>query len=188
MKKLTSVLLSTLALLLLAGCASPARIDRMVAATEGRTIDAVARSSLRANTSVNSVIGGKETNPLWISNVSGADFERALEESLKAAGLLSQNRQASEYQINADLVKMDQPLFGIDMTVTAHVKYELIDRKNGTAVYKKELRIPFTATMGDAFLGVERLKIANEGAVKSNIKTFIEEIVLLDIPKNSVGN
>ncbi len=123
---------------------------------------------------------------MWMSNVAGSDFERALEASLKASGLLAQNRQASLYQVNADLVKMDQPFVGLDMTVTAYVRYELVERKTGKAIYSKEVRTPFTATMGDAFLGVERLKVANEGAVKANIKQFITEILALDLPKNSI--
>ncbi len=72
------------------------------------------------------------------------------------------------------------------MTVTAYVKYEIVDQKTRKTIYGKEIRVPYTATMGDAFLGAERLKIANEGAVKSNIRQFIEEIIALDIPKNSI--
>lgn len=149
-------------------------------------MSAAEKSALRSNTSVKSVSGGKKTNPMWISNVAGPDFERALESSLNAAGLLAKDRQASLYQVKADLVKMDQPFLGLDMTVTAYVRYELVERETGKAIYSKEVQTPFTATMGDAFLGVERLKVANEGAVKANIKQFITEILSLDLPRNSI--
>ncbi len=174
-------------LLILAGCATPARVEQMTARPSTQVIRAADSSLLRSNTAVKSVTGGKATNPLWVSNVSGSDFERALEASLSTAGLLASNRQASLYQINADLVKMDQPIFGIDMTVTAQVKYELVERSTGKTIYSKEIRSPFTATMGDAFLGSERLKIANEGAVKSNLNIFISEIISLSLKKNNIS-
>ena len=170
---------------LLAGCASPARVDQMVASRTA-TIQPPSSEQLRANVAVRDVTGGKETNPMWVSNVSSSEFERALEQSLRNAGLLSENRQAGGYFIVADLQKLDQPFIGASMTVTATVRYSVVERATGKDVYAKSVVTPYTAKWNDAFLGTERLRLANEGAMKANIAQLIDDLLRLQIA--SVGS
>lgn len=179
-------LFKVISILLLAGCASPARVDKMTAATVSETLRTIGNSPLKENVAVLEVRGGKETNPIWMSNVGGRDFQIALEASLKAAGLFAENTQAGKYHLKADLTKMDQPFAGFDMTVTAHVRYELFDSTTGKSIFTKDISTPFTAKVSDAFMGVVRLKIANEGAARANISQFIDEISELNIPKISI--
>ena len=169
------------AAVLLVGCASPARIDQMQVSSSLQVRTAAAQSELKENIGIKDVTGGKDTNPLWVSNVSSADFERALEASLKDAGLLSGNRQGSKYTLTANLQKLDQPLFGASMTVTATVKYTLVDRASGKTVLERDVAVPFTAEWNSAFIGTERLKLANEGAIRSNITQLINDLVALKV-------
>lgn len=172
---------SLAAITLLVGCAAPARIEQMQAPAPLAVRTAVDQSPLKASIGIKDVTGGKETNPMWVSNVASADFERALEASLKDAGLLSANRQASKYVLTAHLVKLDQPLIGASMTVTANVRYTLIDRASNKTVFEREMATPYTAAWNDAFAGSERLKLANEGAVRSNITQLINDLVGLKL-------
>ena len=186
---MASSLIKSLALasiFVMAGCASPARVDQMTVFPESGIIRTVGNGPFRANVTVMDVTGGKETNPMWKSNVGGRDFEQALEASLKAAGLLAGNRQAGKYHLKADLSKMDQPFAGFDMTVTATVRYELVEKSTGKSIFSKDIITPYTATVSDALMGMERLKIANEGAARSNINQFINEISVLNLPKISI--
>ena len=50
-------------------------------------------------------------------------------------GLLS---GSGRYQLEALLLEVDQPMFGLDFEVTTHVKYILTDRKNHGAVVLNE--------------------------------------------------
>jgi len=170
-----------LAATLLVGCAAPARVDQMQVSTSPAARIAAGTSELRENVVVRDVTGGKETNPMWISNVSSGDFERALEASLKDAGLWAPNRQASKYQLIVHLEKLDQPFGGFDMTVTANVRYSLVERASNKTVFERTLVTPYTAKLGDAFLGVERMKLANEGAVRSNIQQLIDQLIGLKL-------
>lgn len=171
--------LATCAWLALTGCATPARTDQM-------TISATAVSALqvpqalRTAVAVRDVTGGQDTNPLWMSSVGSAEFERALEGSLRAAGLLSENRQGSRFFLTAHLQKLDRPFAGLDMTVTAHVAYTLTERASGRDVYDSVLVTPYTARVSDALLAVERLKLANEGAIRASIARLVEELTRLD--------
>ncbi len=177
-EKLAAIVL--IASMLLAGCATPARVDQMTVAPATMAV-AAAPEALRQNIAIKDVTGGQETNPLWTSQVSSAEFERALEASLRGANLLQANRQAGRFTLTAQLGKLDQPLIGINMTVTASVLYILVERSTGKTVWQETITTPYTASFGDALLGVERLKLANEGAVRTNIADLIGKLVRLTV-------
>ena len=179
MKKMLLVLLPLMLVNLLTGCASPARIDQMTAAASPQ--QRIMPTSLRTNVAVRDVTGGKETNPMWISNVGSSEFEQALEASLRDAGLLAAGKQAGKYTLVAHLENVDQPLGGFNMTVTATVAYSLVERASGKEVLNRKVSLPYTASFDAAFVGSERLRIANEGAVRTNIAKLIEELFALKI-------
>lgn len=117
---------------------------------------------------------------MWKSNVGSTEFEHALEMSLRRVGLLAE-RQAGHYTLTAHLESVDQPFIGLDMTVTATVSYAISERATGKDVFKKTLAVPYTASFGDSLMGVERLRLANEGAIRANITQFIDELFRLNI-------
>jgi len=155
------------------GCATPARVDSM--RVSGTPSQRIAPSPFRGNLSIGEVIGGKETNPLWTSQVGSAQFERALEASLGDLGLLAP-RQGGQFVLNSALEKMEQPLLGVSFTVTSTVHYAITERATGKRLLDKSLTTPYTAEFSDALLGVERLRLANEGAIRENISRFIKEL------------
>lgn len=164
--------------LVIGGCASPARIDQMtVYSPVGKT-----NPALKDGIAVTDVTGGRETSAMWTSQVSSDDFRRALETSLQNAGLYNRVAGASRFQLTADLTRLDQPMLGLDMTVTSTVRYSLVDTKTRKEVYGRVIQMPFTAKFSDAFAGVERLKIANEGSVRANIQAVIDDLIALKLP------
>jgi len=167
--------------MLLTGCAAPARIDQMTANSTPQ--QRVAQTPLRSNVAVRDVTGGKETNPMWVSNIGNSEFEQALEGSLRDAGLLAAGKQAGEYMLIAHLERVDQPMMGLDMTVTVTVVYSIVERSNGKEVLNRRIAMPYTATFGAAFSGVERLRVANEGAVRANITKLVDELFALKVEK-----
>ncbi|MGC4078898.1 MAG: hypothetical protein QM702_18015 [Rubrivivax sp.] len=162
--------------IVLAGCSTPARMEQMQVEASASDRAAFQDSVLRSQIAIRDVTGGKETNPLWISNVGSDEFARALEASLRSAGLLADNRQGSKYLLTAHLLKLDQPLLGASMTVTASVQYSLVDRATGKEVLNRTLVTPYTAAFSDALLGNERLKLANEGSIRTNIAALIQAL------------
>lgn len=172
--------LSALAIaVLMAGCASPARIEQMTATVS--PAQRIVQTPLRDNVAVRDVTGGKETNPMWVSNVGNSEFEQALEASLRDAGLLSGGKQAGKYTLVAHLEKVDQPMAGFNMTVTVTASYSLVERATGKEVLNRRVSLPYTASFDAAFAGTERLRIANEGAVRVNITKLIEELFALKV-------
>ncbi|MEO8677109.1 MAG: hypothetical protein ABI569_16155 [Casimicrobiaceae bacterium] len=170
----------SVAVFVLAGCATPARIEQMTVSSAGIPTTP-APEAVQQNIAIKDVTGGQETNPLWTSQVSSAEFERALEASLKAAGLLQPIRTSGRFTLTAQLAKLDQPLIGLNMTVTASVLYVLVERSTGKTLWEQTLVTPYTAKFGDSLLAIERLKLANEGAIRENISALIAELFRLKL-------
>lgn len=174
--------LAVLLLILLGGCASGARMSGMTVPVDGGTVISD-RSTLYHAIEISDVGGGKETNPLWVSKVSNADFRAALENTLLVHTMLAE-KGGGQYQLSVDLQKLDQPWVGLDLKVTAAVRYVLRD-KESQVVFDHSIETPYTADFGDAFLAYERIRLANEGAIRLNIETFIKQ--LIEDAKNKAG-
>lgn len=168
-------LLACILIAILAGCATGASEQAMTAAPPPTTVQALPQH-LKGQIAIRDVIGGRETNPLLKSNISSSTFEAALAGSLRNAGLAATDRQSGRYQLAASIREVDQPILGASMTVTMTVHYDLIERSTGRTAWERTITLPYTAKMGDAFLGSERLRLANEGAGRVNIEGFLDEL------------
>lgn len=169
--------------LFLFGCASSAKMHNMAymgLATENKNFD----SSLNKSINVKESVGGKETNPAWTSEISNKEFTGAVKLSLSSRGLYSEK---GRYKLGIHMIEVDQPMLGFDMTVTTHTRYTLVDSETGKVVFEETVIAPYTATIGDAFIGSERLKLANEGSGKENIKKMIEKLSGLKIKANDIA-
>lgn len=185
MKNFAFAAVAVLSVSLLSGCAAPARTDQMTAQVSAA--QRIAKTPLRGNVAVRDVSGGKETNPMWVSNVGNSEFEQALEGSLRDAGLLSAGKQAGKYLLTAHMQKVEQPMFGASMTVTVTVNYSLTERAGGKEVLNRTVSLPFTAEWNSSFIGTERLRLANEGAIRVNIGKIIDDIFAMRVDQVAVN-
>lgn len=160
------------ALVALAGCASSA--DPTAMAVAPQTSEKAFPERLHHAMCVRNVTGGEPTNPLWASKVDNDGFKTALTTSLDSAGLGKTSADCA-YPIDVNLLGLSQPAIGFDMTVTSHVNYKVYDAK-GAPYLLETIDAPFTATVSDAFVGVERLKLANEGSIRESIKQFFDKL------------
>jgi hypothetical protein len=158
----------------LSGCASGARTGAM---TTGVTPDSIIapNAPVRNAIVVGDVTGGSETSPIWKSEVSTENFRAALEQSLQLNVMLA--LKTGRYRLDAELLDLEQPFAGFDMEVTAHIHYKITELASNRVVFDETIVTPHTTDMSDAFLGVERLRLANEGAVRDNIHTLIAKII-----------
>lgn len=156
-------------LALLSGCAAaPANKHAMVVSPVS-----VVSAEQKGRFVVNSVTGGKATNPFWTSQVSNESFEAALKESLAFSGLSAADGADGKYKVDAELVSLKQPLFGLTFDVVSTVNYTVA----GDGVKKVfPIVATGTATTSDAFVAISRLKIANEKSIQENIKAFIQQL------------
>lgn len=176
------ILIVTLSAALMFGCASPAQVENMKV---DEAVNITFDQNLNNSIELNQVGGGEETNPMWTSEIGNKEFEAALKSSLRSQYLLSRNNQAV-YELSAILMEVEQPTFGLDMEVISTVRYILVEKSTNKIIFDERIRAPYTATFGDAFIGVERLKVANEGSAKRNITKFLQKLSQLKIDTSKI--
>jgi hypothetical protein len=167
LKLLTSLCLAAL----LVGCATPATQQAM--SISAQDVVSTPNPQLKGQLVIGTVSGGKETNPLWSSQVDSEGFKGALDKSIAVAGYQAPNGTSGKYRVDAVLQDLDQPLMGFTLDVVSKVLYTV----TGDG---KQQQFPITATASaspsDAFIAMERLRIANERSIKANIKQFLQSL------------
>lgn len=178
------LLLASALIALCTGCATSAQISGMTVAADqdkASTYDA----QLKNNVRVSEVNGGDKTNPLWTSEIDSPDFGAALKQSLANADLLGS--ESAAYALRANLLRVDQPLFGLNFEVTSEVEYTLVEAATNKVVLHEIIRTPFTAGFGDSVIGVKRLRLANEGSARVNIIAVLKRLSDLKIEAKQVA-
>ncbi|MFN3582044.1 MAG: hypothetical protein ACK4VV_16400, partial [Pseudomonas sp.] len=165
--------------LILSGCAAPARVDQMAIRPDLPANHQ--QSPLYGNLVVGQIMGGKDTNPMWVSQVSNEDFRASLQRSLSNAGLLASNADSSQYELTANLDNLRQPFVGASITVSAKIHYILTHKRTGEKHFEQTIDLPYTAAFNAALIGTERLRIANEGAIRTNIAELIRRLHALEL-------
>jgi ABC-type uncharacterized transport system auxiliary subunit len=160
----------------LSGCATPATHEGMV------TTDYVAPTKHPKSVSVK-VGGGQDTSSMGKSQISDEAFTNALVESITKSQVFSKVIQGKggDYELSVGIINMEQPSFGMSFTVKMEAGWTLKNAANGEVVWQKAIKSEHTATPSDAFVGTTRLRLANEGAARNNIKQGLTEISRLKL-------
>lgn len=168
--RLRAVLFAMAALGLLSACASGAKPEAMAVA---KSPEIATNQALQGAMQVGTITGGTETNPMLMSQVDDAAFRTALEDSLRNHGYLAPSSAAARFTVDAQLQNLDQPIFGLTLTVVSSVTYDVqgpSERRSFPITRSGE------ATFGDSPIAVERLRLANEKSIQANIRAFLAEI------------
>lgn len=161
---------SAVVILQLTGCATSATPQAMTV-KPGTT--AAVNPKLKGALKLGDITGGKETSPMWKSQVDNAGFTKALQDSLAISGYLATDPAQAKYVVSANLAELDQPLMGFTFDVKSNVVYQL----TGPGVLRSyPVKATGTATVSDAFAAVERLRLSNERSILENIKEFINQL------------
>lgn len=123
------------------------------------------------------VTGGEETDPASHSGVGNKEFAAALQAALLQEDLLGDDESAAPYRLKAVLIDVSQPPeISFTMTINSAIRYLVTRVESREAVFDEIITTSFTATAEDEFFAVERLRIANEGAVRANIAEFLSRL------------
>ena len=161
----------TLMLAFGSGCATPAQPAAMVP-----TSATVARKYTASVVLITQ--GGMETNPMMMSDISNGDFTTAVVTSLDKFGLFTSvlRTGAGDYRLDVRLLKLNRPLLGADMHVSMETYWKLTRASDEKVLFAESVHSSYTAPFSDAFVGVVRLRLANEGVARENIKSAIERL------------
>jgi hypothetical protein len=180
-RKYITLILAAFALIsvsfLLTGCASPAQASAMV------PNNLTATKHHQGSVSVN-VTGGNKTNPMWKSDISNENFATALVAALNQSELFSPvGVTNTDYRLEVQLIKVITPNVGFTITATVVSEWQLTRAHDSAVISDEYITTPFSATVGDAFVGIKRLRVAVEGAGRANIAEGIRRLSELNLEK-----
>lgn len=168
---------------LLAGCGTPSQpLPMVVTPVEALQIRGWVPDALKAQVAVAPVQGGLETGRWWGSKVSAVALQQALEESFHAVGLRpAAPEPAPRFELATELLQLEQPLVPVaGVTVGTAVRYTLTEKASGKVVYQRRIANTDEAGFTDAIVSPsERLRIANERALRANINLMLRDLVAL---------
>jgi hypothetical protein len=133
--------------------------------------------SYRQSITVGSVTIGGDTGTPWTSAVGPAHVQDALVQTLAAAGMGRASN--GRFRLDAMLLTLQRPYAGFAMTVTATIAYRLTDTATGTLVYDKALTTEGSASLNDAVTNENRLRIADQRAIRANLQRLVEDLYAL---------
>jgi hypothetical protein len=169
--RIVAMLATAAAVAVLAGCAAPAHKENMAAAPA----TVVKKLPYTVNVAAK---GGAETGAMDSSNVSDADLKAALEASIGKTGLFKSVVQGpgGDYELTVTVTQLTKPLFGGSFTVTMETGWSLVKVSDKTIAMRKAIKSSHTAGLSDSIVGVTRLRLAVEGAVRDNISQGLQAI------------
>jgi hypothetical protein len=161
----------------LGGCASPADKQAM---TVSKT---AAGGKQQPYTVAVTATGGAETSAVSSSNIGNADLKAAIESSIKETHAFRDVVQGKDgqYELLVNVVSLSKPSFGLSFTVDLECGWTLTRVSDQKIMLRKSIASTSTASMGDAFAGVTRLRLAVEGAARANIAQGLTAIGQLDL-------
>lgn len=155
---------------LASGCATPSTYEGMVT----DSADGLTKHPYKVGVTVG---GGQDTSAMGKSQIADETFQKALIDSITKTGVFSSAipGKGGDYTLNVMIMNMQQPTFGLNFTVKMEAAWSL-KRADGTVVWQESIHSEHTATTSDAFVGTTRLRLANEGAARNNIKLGLAKI------------
>lgn len=160
----------------LSGCASPAT-------KKGMVTESIYVLHQHPHTVSVSTQGGRETGAIDVTNISNDDFAKAIEESIIKSGLFTKviETQDSDYSLTVTIINFSKPLFGGSFTVEMEAAWSLINTVSKDIIMRESIKSSYTATMGDAFVGATRFRLALEGSARENIRLGLLAISKLQL-------
>jgi hypothetical protein len=177
-----------LAAILLAGCGAPSQsLNMTVPKADLLQLRTWVPDAMKFNVALEHVAGGTNTSYWWGSRVSAMAFENALDDSLRGVGMIPPAPPSAEHQprflLKTQIIALMQPLVATAPEVGVAVRYQLVDRSDGQLVYDRTLRTTGHADFSDAMLSEpERMRMANEDAVRKNLVTAMRDLMALRFP------
>lgn len=172
----TVLLLGILLSIGLSGCSSPANREAMT--PQNLVVGKHYPYSVQVKTS-----GGMETGAMDSSNISDADLKLAIEDAISQSKLFKSIVQGSDgnYELSVRVVSLSKPVFGATFTVEMEGAWSMTKVSDKSVALRKSIKSSGTATMGDAFAAVTRLRLAVEHAAKDNIAQGLKAIGELNL-------
>lgn len=167
-------LAAMLAIISLAGCASPA----------GR--ESMSLPSFTTNKQFNKTVsvfvsGGSDTGAMESTNVSDEEFQAAIEDAINKSKLFKEITSSNpDLNLEVSISSLSKPSFGFTFEVSMEAGWILSRKSDKSILMKKSIKSSGKATTSDAIVAVTRIRIAVERAAQNNISQGLSAISEID--------
>jgi hypothetical protein len=172
-----TLILSLLALLLAAGCASkPSHPETVVGGSEPfAALPQDPPAAYRDAVEIGTVSGGKDVMILQGPYVSNTELRSTLRATLMAAQLAATGN--ARYRLDATMTHLDSPFIAGDMKISAVIAYKLTDIASNAVVYEKTIsgvgEAGLFSSYGNAYY---RLQLAQQLAVRQSARLLMQDL------------
>jgi uncharacterized protein YceK len=163
------VLPTLLAVAVLSGCASQMTHQEMtpvpvkVATQHSQSVTVTAMSIPGSD-----LVGTMVTVP---------ELQAAVADALAASKAFADVKgKGGDYQLTVQIFNVNHPSFGMSFTSKVEAGWTLKRADTGAVVWQEAIKSEHTTGAGEAFAGVERLKMSIAGAIRNNITTGVAHI------------
>jgi len=172
------ILITICLLILMAGCDTNS--SRMVP-TSFEVIN-----KHQCTVSINKITGGRKSNllnPFETPQIPNSAFVEALSNALAKSGVFRAviKGNGADYLLDVTILSYSQPLIGFGFDIDMKTKWELTDAKTFLSIWSNTFETTYNGKLFEAFIAVERLQKAKEGAARVNIKEGIRQLSLLNL-------
>jgi hypothetical protein len=163
----------------LSGCAASESIGPGAAVRPGAV--AAMNPRLKAAVTLREVTGPHEPDSRlpFFRNVGPANtetFRRALLDSLALNGYYTSDPKAARLAVSANVEQLEEPVAGVSMLVRTSVTY-VVTGPGGSRSFA--IKADGRASPADSLSAADRLRIANERAIRENIRLFLQQLSTL---------
>jgi hypothetical protein len=132
--------------------------------------------SRRSTESVQVRIHGEPTVEKQIQ-IANKDFVSALEQAIRDCRLFARvTRGGGGYALDVRITGYNPPRTGANMTATMTTHWKLTRLSDRSVLFEDFVKQSHTCTIGDAFVGATRWRMANEGVARDTIAEGIRRL------------
>jgi hypothetical protein len=106
--------------------------------------------------------------------IKNEDLKLAVESAILSSQLFS--GMGRNLNVNVSVLSIKNPMFGMDLTAEARVRWQIFNADSKEEIFNSVFSSSHTSTVGDHVVAVQRLKMANQEALRKNIEMALKAI------------
>ena len=106
--------------------------------------------------------------------IKNEDLKLAVESAVLSSQLFS--GVGRNLNVSVSVLSIKNPMFGLDLTAETRVRWQIFNADSKEEIFNSVISSSHTSTVGDSLVAAQRLKMANQEALRKNIEMALKAI------------
>ena len=106
--------------------------------------------------------------------IKNEDLKLAVESAILSSQLFSNTGR--NLNVSVSVLSIKNPMFGLDLTAEARVRWQIFNADSKEEIFNAIFSSSHTSTVSDNIVAAQRLKMANQEALRKNIEMALKAI------------